>query len=154
MLTLLVNGEVKQIDEGERLTCLIHQQGIRIEVPESIEINGRNTVDCMEKMDQKKWEWISTGPLFKELFAIAFPEDNKQEIPKTIEGLNKIDFGVIHVCGLIVLACEAIFAGKTKIFFRNPEHHLHPKTERCIMNVIYKIRELAQPDVAVAEESK
>lgn len=128
------------VDIGERpLTVLIHQQGGRVDVPGAVEINSRNTIDYMEKIDQEKWTHISTGPLFQELFATVFPEDNKQEIPATIEELSQSDYGLIHVCGMIILICEALFDGKTKIFLRNPENHLHPKTERTLMNMIYKL---------------
>jgi len=151
--TILVNGEEmvldvapRLLDVAPRLTALIHQPGIRIDVPQFVEINGRNTIDCMEKMSQQAWVHISTGELFQYLFRVAFPpEDGDVPIPATIEQLNKGDFGIIHIAGMIVLACEAIFEGKYKIFFRTPEDHLHPKTERRVIGMMMKLRDLLAP---------
>lgn len=143
---IVVNGEEKVIDAAPRLTLMVHQQGIRVDVPDFVEINGRDTIDCMVKMNQRGWEHISTGELFQILFREVFPEeDGIVPIPKTIEEVNKGDFGVIHVCGMIVIACEAIFAGKTKIFLRTPEDHLHPKAERRIVPMILKMIEILGP---------
>ncbi|RTK96143.1 MAG: hypothetical protein EKK64_04900 [Neisseriaceae bacterium] len=147
---IVVNGEQMTIDAAPRFTLLVHQQGIRVNVPDFVEINSRNTIECMEKMNQKQWEHISTGQLFQVLFNECF-RDNLTPIPKTIQELNAGDFGIIHVSGIIVLACEAIFSGKTKIFFRTPEDHLHPKTERTIMGMFNKMIDLlGQGDGGVA----
>jgi hypothetical protein len=143
---IIVNGEEMNLDAAPGFTCIVHQPGIRVNVPEFVEINGRNTIDCMEKMSQKAWVHISTGQLFQILFNEVFGENDydkvQVQIPDTIEKLNAGDFGVIHVCGMIVLACEAIFEGKTKIFFRTPEDHLHPKSERRIVSMFRKMQEL------------
>lgn len=155
--TILANGKEMVLDAAPRLTVLVHQQGIRVDVPEFVEINGRNTLDCMEKMSQRAWVHISTGELFQYLFREVFPaEDGDVPIPATIEELNKGDFGVIHVAGMIVLACEAIFEGKYKIFLRTPEDHLHPKAERRIVPAMMKLRELLAVDenVQVIEAPK
>ena len=85
---------------------------------------------------------ISVPILFRELF----PEPEDVPIPATIAELNAGDFGVIHAAGMITLACEAIFEGKTKIFFRTPEDHLHPKTEQRIGGMFMKMRELLAPN--------
>lgn len=144
---IVVNGQDMIIDAAPRLTVIVHQQGSRVNVPEFVEINGRNTIDCMEKMSQQAWIHISTGELFKILFATIFPpEDGEITIPKTIEELNNSDFGIIHASGLIVLGCEALFEGKYKLFFRTPEDHLHPKAERRLVSMIMKMRELLAPD--------
>lgn len=144
--TILANGEEMILDAAPRLTVLVHQPGIRVDVPQFVEINGRNTLDCMEKMSQQAWVHISTGELFQHLFREAFPpEDGDVPIPATIEQLNKGDFGVIHISGMIVLACEAIFEGKYKIFLRTPEDHLHPKTERRVIGMMMKLRDLLAP---------
>ena len=150
---LIVNGQEMTIDAAPRFTCIVHQQGIRVNVPEFVEINSRNTIDCMEKMSQRAWVHISTGQLFQILFREIFPEeDGNVVIPATIEELNAGDFGVVHASGMIVLACEAMFDGKTKIFFRNPEDNLHPKAERRIVSMFMKMRELLAPteEVGVA----
>lgn len=100
-------------------------------------------------MSQRAWEHISTGPLFQHLFRLAFPpEDGDIPIPKTVEELNKGDFGVIHVAGMIVQGCEAVFSGQKRIFFRNPEDTLHPKTERRIVGMLLAIRSLGADEVA------
>ena len=141
---IIVNGEEKIIDAAPRFTCLVHQQGIRVDVPEAVEINARTTIDCMSKMNQQQWEHISTGELFQHLFRMVFRAEDSNEvpIPATIEELNKGDYGVIHVAGLIVQGCEALFEGKTKLFFRNPEDNLHPKAERTIVSMFMKMGEL------------
>lgn len=150
---IVVNGEDMIIDAAPRLTALVHQQGIRVDVPDFLEVNGRNTIDCMEKMSQQAWTHISTGELFQHLFRLVFDEE-EVPIPETIEALNKGDYGVIHIAGMIVLCCEAMFEGKYKIFLRTPESHLHPKSERRIMQMIRKIGELLAPnnDVEVKTE--
>lgn len=144
---IIVNGEKIQLETAEsRQTYLIHQPGIRIDVPTFVEVNSRNTIDCMEKMQQHQWEWISTGQLFQELFYTAFPADDfdgkKPEIPTQIADLLKQDYSFIHVAGMITLGCEAMFMGKS-VFFRTPEDHLHPKTERRIAEMFRKMYELA-----------
>lgn len=51
-----VNGEKTEheIEPGPRnFTCIVHQQGLRVDVPEFIEINPKNTIACMEAMNQK-----------------------------------------------------------------------------------------------------
>ncbi len=153
---LIVNGEEMVIDAAPRFTCLVHQQGIRVDVPEAVEINSRNTIDCMAKMSQRAWEHISTGQLFQVLFREIFPDKIPViPIPTTIEELNKGDFGVIHVAGMITLGCEAIFEGKKKIFYRTPEDHLHPKAERHIVVMLMKMRDILGGDgvqVEVAPE--
>lgn len=139
---LVVNGDEVFV-ETQPLTVIVHQQGIRVNVPEFVEINSRNTISCMENMTQKAWEHISTGELFKTLFYKVFPpEDGHIAIPVTIEELNNGDFGVIHMAGLIVQSCEAIFDGKTKIFFRNPEDQLHPKAEQRIVSMMKTMMDL------------
>lgn len=149
---IVVNGEEMTLEAAPRFTCIVHQQGIRVDIPEFVEINGRKTLDCMEKMSQRAWVHISTGDLFKILFRELFPEEEDGGrhqtvlIPETIEQLNKGDFGVIHGAGMIVLGCEAIFEGNTKIFFRTPEDHMHPKTERHIVAMFMKMQQLLTPE--------
>lgn len=147
---ILVNGEEMTIEDAPKLCCLVHQQNLRVDVPGFVEINSRKTIDCMEKMNQKQWEHISTGELFQCLFRELFPlEDVYIPIPKTIEELNKLDFGVIHGVGMIVLGCEALFERKTKLFFRTPEDHLHPKAERRVIEMFRKMQNLLAPNEEV-----
>lgn len=143
---VIVNGQEMTLDAAPRFTCLVHQQGIRVNIPEFVEINSRKTIDCMEKMSQKAWVHISTGELFQTLFREIFPaEDGDVPIPATIEELNAGDFGVVHASGMIVMGCESIFEGNTKIFFRTPEDQLHPKAQRRIVGMFHKMRELLGP---------
>jgi hypothetical protein len=145
---LSVNGQPTKINDAPEFLCVVHQQDLRVDVPGYIEINSRKTIDCMEKMNQKQWEHISTGQLFKALFDEVFHKDDQNSIPipQTIEQLNKSDFGIIHVAGMIVLGCEALFEGNTKLFFRTPEDHLHPKTERRIVSMLRMMQNLLAPD--------
>ena len=142
---LVVNGEPMTID-APNFCCLVHQQGIRVDVVDSVEINSRTTIDVMSKMSQRAWVHISTGELFQHLFKIMFDEESGIKIPETIEQLNKGDFGVIHVCGMIVQGCEAIFEKKTRLFFRNPEDTLHPKQERLIVSMLQEMMKLLGQD--------
>lgn len=154
---IVVNFGWASMTISSPLTCLVHQQGIRVDVPEAVEINSRTTIDCMSKMSQKAWVHISTGELFQHLFKMVFPEeDGHVPIPATIEELNKGDYGVIHIAGMIVQGCEALFEGKTKLFFRNPEDNLHPKAERRIVGMFHKMFELlgTGDEVQVAELPK
>jgi hypothetical protein len=133
-------------DKPGGLTVLVHQQGIRVDVPCFVEVGPRETIACMNNMTQKQWEWISQGPLFKTLFDLVFDPENDRnfggcDIPATIEELNQGDMGLAHTSGLIVLSCEAFFAGKS-VFLRNPETYLHPAAERTIMTMLKKMMQL------------
>lgn len=203
-MRVIANGQEMDIEAGTRFTCIVHQQGIRVDVPEAVEINGRATIACMEKMTQRQWEHISTGELFRFLFAAIFPKEDYDlpvnpetritmdvslppdaspdqgfgdesagagpprppgmerwvldkepglPIPRTIEELNRSDFGIIHAAGMIVLGCEAIFEGKTRLFFRNPEDNLHPKAERRVMDMLRKMMFLAGVNGVATEEA-
>lgn len=137
---IIVNKENITVDVPE-FSALVHQPGIRVDVPDFFEINSRNTIDCMEKMSQKAWIHISTGEIFQHLFKMVLPEI---EIPSTIEELNNSDYGTIHICGIIVLCCESMFAGQKKVFFRNPENHLHPKTEQLLVGMLKEIQKIGE----------
>lgn len=154
--TIVVSGEEMTIDIP-KFTCLVHQQGIRVNVPGFVEINSRNTIECMEKMTQKAWVHISTGELFQILFREIFP-DQSVAIPATIKELIEGDFGVVHVAGMIVLGCESLFSGNTKLFFRTPEDHLHPASEQRLVSMLQKMQNLLgggeQVDVQIAPEDK
>lgn len=145
---LTVNGQPTTIDRPPSFLCIVHQQDLRVDVPEFVEINSRKTIDCMEKMNQRQWEHISTGQLFQALFNEVFHKDdsNTIPIPATIAELNQKDFGVIHVAGMIVLGCEALFTGNTKIFFRTPEDHMHPKAQRRLTSMLQMMQNLLAPN--------
>jgi hypothetical protein len=137
---------------------LLHQQGIRVDVPNFIEINSRTTIDCIQKLTQRQWTHISTGSLFQHLFKVVLPDHDNIlgliPIPETVEALKAGDFGIQHICGLIILSCEAIFTQMDaeeprpiKLFFREIESHLHPSTQRRIINLITELRKMmGQPE--------
>lgn len=127
------------------INVLVHDQGVRVDVPSFVEINPADTINCMRKMTEKEWRWVSTGQLFRHLFKLSFSPDHRgnppPEIPDTIEELNAGDMGVAHIAGMITLGCEACFA-KKNIFIRNPETYLHPATERHIMEMFREMLKL------------
>ena len=142
--TTIVDGEpVKQEHELDStksgFTVIVHQQGIKVDVPEFVEIDARDTIRCMDEMSQPAWEHISTGPLFRMLWSEAFDPEDRTEPPHKIEVLNMGDMGLRHVAGLIVLGLETYMAGQN-IFVRNPETYLHPKTQRYIMSMFRKMQ--------------
>lgn len=138
---IVADGQELMID-AMPLTALVHPNGMRVDVPEAVEVNCRTTIDVMSKMSQRAWVHISTGELFQHLFRKVFPEEDGVKIPEAIEELNGGDFGVIHVSGMIVQCCEAMFEGKKKIFLRNPENYLHPKAEQKLMSMIQEMQSL------------
>lgn len=123
-------------------TCILHDQGLRVDVPEFKEVNPRDTLDCMKEMTQGQREWISDSAPFKMLYALCFDADRRSgipPIPKTIQELNDGDFGVSHICGLIVLGYEHAVINHNNVFYRNPETYLHPSSERMIAGMFEKI---------------
>ena len=153
-------GKTTEVDIPDKpggINVIVHHQGIKVDVPEFVEINPRDTLDCMANMTQGQWEWVSTGPIFQELWKLSWDDGHasgQQTLPATIEELNNSDFGLIHVAGLITLGVEACIAGNS-IFVRNPEIYLHPSTERCIMQMFHKMMELTGVgggEVKVAEK--
>ena len=131
-------------------TVLVHGQGMKITVPSFVEVSCRTTIPCMEAFTQREWEWVTEGGVFTQCWEEAFDfghRDGEGERlvgkvpPKTIEELLDMDPGVIHVAGMIVQGCEAMFEGKS-VFFRNPETLLHPATERYICGMFQKMLEL------------
>lgn len=137
-----VKAEHDLPDSPGGFTVIVHQQGIRVDVPDFVEINSRNTINCMEQMSEAHWKWISKGETFKILFRLAFRDQPEITVPETLKELIEGDMGVTHVAGMIVLGCEAVFE-KNNIFFRNPENGLHPRTERCIVTMFKAMMLLA-----------
>lgn len=150
-----VEGKTTEHEIGDRLfTVLLHNTPMKVEVPEALLVDVKATTKCMEEMSQRAWEHISTGPLFLHFFNKLFA-DSPVKLPATIkELLEDYDAGVIHACGLIVLLVEAVLEGKTKVFVKNPETHLHPKEQRHLATVIQEIMGLGgggderQPTIA------
>jgi hypothetical protein len=130
-----------EIENATNFCVIVHQQGLKVEVPEFVEVDPQDTIRCMSEMTQKQWEWISKGELFRHLWQEAFDPADRTDPPKSIEVLNMGDMGLRHMAGIIVLGCEACMQGKS-VFFRNPETYLHPKTERYIATMLKKMLDL------------
>ncbi len=133
-------------------TVMVHQPGIRVDVPEFVEVNGFKTIETINKLNQAQWEWMSTGDLFKVLFNIAF-DGCDIEIPEDVEDVKSGDLGIAHIAGLIILGCEAMFEQKN-VFFRTPEDHLHPKVERQIVGMFKAMLRLCGRSGTVTAEGE
>ena len=156
IINLVINNkQILPIQPGVKgLTVVVHQQGIKVDAPEFLEINSETTLECMRTMKQKAWTHISTGHLFKDLFETAMPfSEFNVKLPDQISDLLIMDKGIVHLCGLIVCGCEAAFYRRNP-FFRTPEDHLHPKTQRYLMGMINKIKDLAEQMRAEYEETQ
>jgi len=140
LLKATSNGVVTDIElpADQKLLAIVHQNGIKVDVPEYVRIDCRKTIKTMEQMNQKQWEWISQADIFKNLFNIVFHDIT---LPNNINDLNEEDMGVVHVVGMIVLGCEACFESKS-CFFVNPETFLHPKAEQRIISMFNKMLEM------------
>ncbi len=130
-----------ELNNTTNFTVIVHQQGLKVDVPEFVTVDPQDTIRCMAEMTQKQWEWISTGGLFRHLWEEAFDPSDRTPPPKSIEVFNMGDMGLRHMAGMIVLGCEAIFAGRS-VFFRNPETYLHPKTERYVATMLKKMLDI------------
>ena len=139
---LIANGQRMTINAAPRLTVMVPQSGIRVDVPAYTEINSRNTIEFMEKMSDRKWVWISSGPLFRALFNEIF-ENARIDLPRTVAELMKLDYAVIHVAGMIVMCFEAMVERHENVYLRDPENYLHPAQARTIVPVLMKIQALA-----------
>jgi hypothetical protein len=88
-LLVTTKGETQETwieDKPGGFTLVVHDQGLRVDVPDFVEINPRNTIDCMAKMTQQQWDWISNGELFQTLFKMSFDHNHRNgeiEIPNT-----------------------------------------------------------------------
>jgi len=102
---IATTNKEKTIHEIDLSFCVIvHQQGIRVDVPDFVEINPHNTIDCIQKMSQGQWEFISRGQLFQTLYHIALEDsaDNDTAIPiANLDDLKIADMGLQHISGLI-----------------------------------------------------
>jgi len=116
----------------------------------------------MNEVTQKEWEWMSQGDIFKRCWKEAFDRNWKggqggelvpEPPPATIAELLECDPGVIHVAGMIVQGCEAMFEGKS-VFFRNPETLLHPATERYIVGMLKAMLEMCGGRGVITETEK
>jgi hypothetical protein len=139
MPTILANGQEIQLDDP-RAFCLIPGPGIRVDVPAFTEINSRLTIAYIEGLDDRKWQHISKGPLFTELFNDVF--QNEVQLPDTVAELVKMDFGVQHLAGLIIMSFEAICERGENVYWRTPEDHLHPRQTYHLMTMLEKFRRL------------
>lgn len=138
------NGVVTEHElPNKPMMVCVHQQGIKIEVPDAVTICPKATAKCMEEMSQKAWEHITTGPLFKHFWDELF-KDHPVTLPEKVATLlEDYDEGVIHACGLIILFCEAMFENKPKVFLKTPESGLHPGVVYRLMSVLLDIQKLS-----------
>lgn len=138
------DGNVTEHDiQKQPVTVLVHQSDIKVEVPEVYTIDSQMTLKCMADMSQQAWEHISTGPLFQHIFNECLFKGNPVKLPPTIKALNE-DYGdgVIHGCGLIVLLVEAMFAGRSEVYLKYPENHLHPGVQVYLMTMVQEVQKL------------
>lgn len=126
--------------ESKDFAIILHQQNLKVDVLEFVEVNPQDTIQCIDRMKQNEWEWVSSGKLFKTLWNEAFDPSDRIKPPALIAVLNLGDLGLRHIAGMITLGCEAAFAGRS-VFFRNPETYLHPKTERYIATMLHTMLE-------------
>lgn len=141
-----------QLPENPTFKVIVHQPGTRVDVPEFLEINVHTTIHTMRTLKQNQWSHISTGPVFKHFFNLAFPPDEEENIfpPEKIEDMQKCGFDVLHICGMIIALVEEAFAvldGKKKefkVFVREPETHLHPKTQRHIVTMLKAVETMVK----------
>lgn len=150
MSTILANGKPVEIGD-QKLCVIVHNNGIKIKVPDALEIGITQTLKETDGLTQRQWHHISTGPLFQECYRLMFGpegEDPGLPIPETVDDLKDADEGIRHVSGMIIMLCEASPAfnnGKpkyNKIFLNHPETFLHPKQERKLIGMlefIYKV---------------
>lgn len=122
------DGVKDNFDIPPEVKVLVHNVGIRVDAPDAYTISAEDTKKCMQEISQKAWVHISTGPVFLHLFGIICPMVN---LPETVETLRE-DYsdGVIHICGLIILLVEAIWAKHPEIFIKYPETFLHPEQQQ------------------------
>lgn len=159
-ITIFVNGQPLEITPGpSKLTVLVHQPGIKVTVPRTMvsptpaltsftKIDGNTTLATMRSLNQQQWTHISTGPVFKELFRDAFPEDattyrNLIPIPEKVEDFGNTADDVLHVSGLIIQIFEATVLRGENVFIDKIETHLHPGTQQHIMTMIHKLNALS-----------
>jgi len=125
------------------LKVVLHQQGIKVDVPSFVEINPTTTLKCMDEMTENAWLWISQGGVFQALWKEAHDPSHTPTIPKSIKHFELVDLGVKHMAGMIVMAYEAAVINKQNVFIRNPETYLHPATERYVVSMFEKIIQLS-----------
>lgn len=132
------------------LAVIVHQHGIRVDVPDLVEINPHGTVKCVQDLNQAQWEWMSTGGVFKVLWDLAF-HDSDVALPENVEDIKQEDMGLQHIAGMIIMGCEAFWAGKS-VFIRNPETYCHPKTELCLVTMFYAMLRMCGTRGVVTDE--
>ena len=133
--------QTHEVDTNGEFTCIVHPNAMHVNVMDFVEINPEDTQQCVAELNQVSWEWIRDGGIFLELWKEAQDPAHFVGAPKDVAVLQRADRGVRHMAGLIILACEAAFAGQ-KMFIRTPEAHLHPANERYIMSMFIKLKEL------------
>lgn len=129
--------------EDQPFLVLVHPEEINIEVPTFVEISAEDTLACVKALKENQWQHMSTGELFRLTWYKIFRDNAALEthVPANVESLHASSTGVRHIAGLIILACEAMFEGKS-VFLRNPETFLHPSTEQRLVGGLLFMRAL------------
>jgi hypothetical protein len=133
-IKISVDGKLKELPAKE-LNLLFHKDVFDVRAPECFEINPENTLEEIRNISQEAWTHISTGEIFQHLFRLVYPlPDAKNHsapnvevpIPEQLADLRKMDMGVRHVAGLIILALTKGGIEGKQLFFKLPESYLHP----------------------------
>ncbi len=147
-ITYKVSGKPAEslvIPTEQPVTILVHQQGIRVDVPTAdLILDSRIVLNFLDTLNERDWQHASTSEVFPFLFKQVFTSEEEVPIPKTLQDLKEGDLGVQWISGMIIMVVEAMFRAadtKTplKIFIREIESHLHPKTQRTVMNLLHTL---------------
>jgi hypothetical protein len=150
--TILANGQPHELEAG-RFTVIAHQQGIKIEVPESLTIGAMDTIKMADSLNEQQWQHISSGPLFQHFFNIIFKDAGSSvTVPKTVDDLKRGDYGVKHISGMIIILVEnSPLMSKNppkKVYLEYPETFLHPAQTRSFMSMLYDLMKLYGDDIS------
>jgi hypothetical protein len=136
---ILANKQELEIESGP-LTVMVHQQGIKIKVPDALHVSPKLTVAMAESLNEQQWQHISTGPVFQKYYKLAYDPDALVDIPKTVEDLKDADDGIKHLAGMIIMLVEnsPVFTSKTnpKVYLEYIETYLHPKQQRYVLEMV------------------
>jgi hypothetical protein len=139
-ITVLANKQEIVINAAPGITVLVPQTGVGVEVPNYTEINGFSTLEYINdegRLPLRKWKHISTGGLFQELWHTVF--DDRVPIPDSLLDLREASHDIKHIAGMIIMIFEAIAERGEKVFLREPETHLHPAEQRCLVEMLNKL---------------
>lgn len=146
-ITVKANGQPLDLEiTGKGIHALVPSPGVRVGAPEGyFVISGRTTIDYVmdeEKLPLRKWQHISTGPLFKELFQDIF--EGSVEIPASLIDLHEAAPDIQHISGMIILMFECMAERGIPVYLDFPETHLHPAQARCLVGMLEKMNRVCQ----------